>query len=246
MSAGSLCTRACDSFDVRVSGGNVAGILRRGTSASLVVGACLALTLAAAAGRLFVETNVESAPSEVDMQWGVKIPTRAGISLNATIFRPHLQKDPLPVVFTLTPYVGDSYTDRAVYFAQHGYVYALVDVRGRGNSCGTFEPFANDASDGYDIVEWLARQPWCSGKVAMWGGSYAGFDQWATLKEFPPHLSTIVPAAAAHPGVDFPAFKNIFSSYVVQWLTFTSGRTPNNKLFGESSFWIQKYRERYL
>jgi putative CocE/NonD family hydrolase len=80
----------------------------------------------------------------------------------------------------------------------------------------------------------------------MWGGSYAGFDQWATLKEFPPHLATIVPAAAAHPGVDFPAVKNIFPSYLIQWLTFTSGRTPNTRLFGESAFWIQKFRERYL
>ena len=57
----------------------------------------------------------------------------------------------------------------------------------------------------------------------MWGGSYAGYDQWATAKEMPPHLATIVPAAAAHPGVDFPFFKNVFSSYIIQWLTFTSG-----------------------
>src|SRR5690348_7737026 len=112
---------------------------------------------------------------EVDLQWGAKIPMRDGVSLNATIFRPHAQKESLPAVFTLTPYIGDGYTDRAVYFAQHGYVYALVDVRGRGNSGGTFEPFANDPHDGHDIVEWLAKQPWCNGKVAMWGGSYAGY-----------------------------------------------------------------------
>jgi len=122
------------------------------------------------------------AGANVDMQWGVKIPMRDGIALNATVYRPHGQKDPVPVIFTLTPYIGDSYLDRALYFAEHGYVYALVDVRGRGNSGGTFEPFANDARDGHDAVEWLARQPWCNGKVAMWGGSYAGFDQWATAK----------------------------------------------------------------
>src|SRR5580692_7507451 len=180
------------------------------------------------------------------MLWGVKIPMRDGVMLNATIFQPLGQKDPVPVIFTFTPYIGDSYTDRAMYFAQHGYVYALVDVRGRGNSGGAFEPFANDAKDGYDIVEWLAKQPYCNGKVTMWGGSYAGFDQWTTLKEFPPHLATIVPAAAAHPGVDFPAPHNVFVSYDVQWLTFTSGATPNVKLFGESGFWIDKFRERYL
>src|ERR1051326_4842863 len=126
-----------------------------------------------------------------DMIWALKIPMRDGVQLNATVYRPHAQKDPLPVVFTFTPYIGDSYQDRAEYFAQNGYVYALVDVRGRGNSGGNFEPFANDARDGYDVVEFLAKQPWSNGKVAMWGGSYAGFDQWATLKEFPPHLATI-------------------------------------------------------
>ncbi|MGC1482665.1 MAG: CocE/NonD family hydrolase [Candidatus Acidiferrum sp.] len=180
-----------------------------------------------------------------DMRWAVKIPMRDGVFLNATVFQPHGQKEMLPVVFTLTPYIGDSYTDRAMYFAQHGYVYALVDVRGRGNSGGAFEPFANDAKDGYDIVEWFAKQSYCNGKVTMWGGSYAGFDQWATLKEFPPHLATIVPAAAAHPGVDFPFQYNIFGPYDEQWLTFTSGATGNEKLFGDSSFWEAKTREYY-
>jgi hypothetical protein len=133
-----------------------------------------------------------------------------------------------------------------MYFARRGYAFALVDVRGRGNSGGEFEPFAHDARDGRDVVEWLAKQPWCDGQVAMWGGSYAGFDQWATLKEFPPHLATIVPAAAAHPGIDFPMQQNIFSSYLVRWLTFTAGRTPNNKLFADEPFWIDQYRKRYL
>lgn len=186
-----------------------------------------------------------AATASPDMRWGVKIPMRDGVSLNATLFQPHAQKEPLPVIFTLTPYIGDSYTDRAMYFAQHGYIYALVDVRGRGNSGGEFEPFANDAKDGYDIVEWLAKQSYCNGKVTMWGGSYAGFDQWATLKEFPPHLATIVPAAAAHPGVDFPFQYNIFGPYDEQWLTFTSGVTGNEKLFGDGSFWGAKSREYY-
>jgi hypothetical protein len=182
----------------------------------------------------------------VDLQWAVKIPVRDGVKLNATVFKPHAQKDPLPVIFTFTPYIGDSYTDRAVYFAKHGYVYALVDVRGRGNSGGEFEPFVNEGRDGYDVVEWLAKQPYCNGKVTMWGGSYAGFDQWTVLKEFPPHLATIVPAAAAHPGVDFPFGYNIFGPYVEQWLTFTSGVTSNASLFGNSGFWASKTREMYL
>jgi uncharacterized protein len=182
---------------------------------------------------------------EVDLLWGVKIPMRDGVKLNATIYKPEAMKDPLPVVFTLTPYIADSYHDRAMYFAEHSYVFALVDVRGRGNSEGQFEPFANEARDGADVVEWLARQHWSNGKVAMWGGSYAGFDQWATLKEFPPHLATIVPAAAAHAAVDFPFSENIFFTYDMQWLTFTSGVTPNEHLFGESSFWNSKFWDYY-
>ena len=109
----------------------------------------------------------------------------------------------------------------------------------------SFEPFANDAKDGYDIVEWLAKQSYCNGKVTMWGGSYAGFDQWTTLKEFPPHLATIVPAAAAHPGVDFPFEYNIFGPYDEQWLTFTSGVTGNENLFGDCIVLGSEAREYY-
>jgi putative CocE/NonD family hydrolase len=121
-----------------------------------------------------------------------------------------------------------------------------VDVRGRGNSGGEFEPFVNEGKDGYEVVEWLAKQPYCNGKVTMWGGSYAGFDQWTVLKEFPPHLATIVPAAAAHPGVDFPFQYNIFGPYDMQWLSFTSGVTSNANLFGNGAFWTAKAREMYM
>jgi len=120
--------------------------------------------------------------NDVDVLWGVKIPMRDGVKLSATIYKPTGQTDPLPVVFTLTPYNADTYHARAMYFARNGFVFALVDCRGRGNSGGQFEPFVNEGLDGYDIVEWLAGQPWSNGKVAMWGGSYAGSDQWSTLK----------------------------------------------------------------
>jgi len=210
---------------------------------TVTLGMALAMPWASA---MHAQQKLAADEPNVDMQWAVKIPARDGVKLNATVFTPHGQKQPLPVIFTFTPYIGDSYTDRAMYFAKHGYVYALVDVRGRGNSGGEFEPFVNEGRDGYDVVEWLAKQPYCNGKVTMWGGSYAGFDQWTVLKEFPPHLTTIVPAAAAHPGVDFPFQYNIFAPYDLQWLTFTSGATSNGSLFGSSSFWGSKAREMYM
>jgi uncharacterized protein len=210
---------------------------------AVAAGLALLILMGTALARAQQKPAADEPP--IDMQWAVKIPARDGVKLNATVFTPHGQKEPLPVIFTFTPYIGDSYMDRAVYFAKHGYVYALVDVRGRGNSGGEFEPFVNEGKDGYDVVEWLAKQPYCNGKVAMWGGSYAGFDQWTVLKEFPPHLATIVPAAAAHPGVDFPFQYNIFAPYDMQWLSFTSGVTSNANLFGNSAFWTAKGREMY-
>ncbi len=181
----------------------------------------------------------------VAFQWGVKIPLRDGVKLNATLYRPEQQKKPLPCVFTLTPYISATYHDRGMYFAGHGYVYLTVDVRGRGNSEGEFTPLLQEAKDGHDVVEWLARQSWCEGKVAMWGGSYAGYDQWATAKEFPPHLATIVPVASPYAGVDFPRRNNIAYPYDVQWLTFTSGRALQEKIFGDNAFWAAKFEELY-
>jgi uncharacterized protein len=187
-------------------------------------------------------------PSDYDLRWGVKIPMRDKAELNATLYLPKTPDGSLPrtpVIFTLTPYISDTYHARGAYFASHGYTFALVDVRGRGNSGGEFEPFANEPRDGHDVVEWLAKQPFCDGKVAMWGGSYAGFDQWATAKEFPPHLATIVPAAAAHPGLDYPSYNNIGMTYDVQWFTLTSGHTAQDNLFGDQKFWRTKFLDAY-
>jgi len=193
-------------------------------------------------------TPTPPAATEYDIRWGVKIPLRDKVELNATLYFPKTpdgSAPKTPVVFTLTPYISDSYHARAAYFASHGYVFALVDVRGRGNSAGEFEPFAQEARDGHDVVEWLAQQPFCDGKVAMWGGSYAGFDQWATAKEFPPHLATIVPAAAAHPPLDYPSLDNVGETYDVQWFTFTSGKASQQNLFGDSKFWRAKFLDAY-
>lgn len=173
---------------------------------------------------------------------------RDKVELNATLYLPKTpdgSSSKTPVIFTLTPYISDSYHARGAYFASHGYAFALVDVRGRGNSGGEFEPFVNDPRDGHDLVEWFAKQPYCDGKVAMWGGSYAGFDQWATAKEFPPHLATIVPAAAAHPGLDYPSTQNVGLTYDMQWYTFTSGRTGQQNLFGDQKFWRMKFLDAY-
>ena len=125
----------------------------------------VAITLALCAFNTAAQSPATNPKSEtgVELIWGAKIPLRDGVKLNATILKPKQMTERLPVIFTLTPYIADSYQDRALYFAKNGYVFALVDVRGRGNSEGKFEPFANEARDGHDVVEWLARQSWSNG-----------------------------------------------------------------------------------
>jgi uncharacterized protein len=181
----------------------------------------------------------------VGIQWGGKIPLRDGVLLNATVYLPEQQHAPRPCVVTLTPYIADTYHERGMYFAAHGWLFASVDVRGRGSSEGTFRPFIQEAQDGYDVVEWLAAQKYCDGRVAMWGGSYAGFAQWATAKECPPHLRTIVPTAGASAGIDFPMRNNIRSPYLIQWIALTRGRSSQARAFADQALWSRLFRAWY-
>jgi putative CocE/NonD family hydrolase len=177
------------------------------------------------------------------MQLGVRVLLRDGTHLSAILYRPANPQSPTPAIFTLTPYIAQVHHDQGVFFAANGYPYLTVNVRGRGDSEGTFEADGSEeARDAYDITEWLARQPFCNGKVTMWGGSYSGYVQWAAAKEFPPHLATIVPVASPFRGVDSPMRNNIFATYRIQWLTYLSGRAAHDKVFADQVFWRQQFR----
>lgn len=217
---------------------------QRSTLTSISGLSCVvALTLATVASASDLEREAER--HAVDWTWGLSIPLRDGVSLGATRYLPRDQKAPAPCVFELTPYIGDTYHERGMYFASHGYPFLIVDVRGRGNSGGSFHPMIQEAKDGYDVVEWVARQPYCNGKVAMWGGSYAGYDQWAVAKTSPPHLATIVPAAAAFPGVEIPGRSMILDTYWIQWLTYVSGHALQASMFADQKFWQSRYLDFY-
>ena len=85
------------------------------------------------------------------LRCGVRVPLRDGIHLDATIYIPTSQDAPAPCVFTLTPYMSDVYHERGVYFATRGLPFAIVDVRGRGNSEGTFQQMIQEASP---MINW--------------------------------------------------------------------------------------------
>jgi putative CocE/NonD family hydrolase len=175
-------------------------------------------------------------------RFDVWIPLRDGTRLHAARYDALEASGPGPCLVTLTPYTADGNHRPARYLAERGYTAIVVETRGRGDSGGEFRPF-DEAEDGHDIVEWLARQPYCDGQVGMFGGSYAGYAQWATAKTRPPHLATIVPAASAAPGIDLPMRNNISLPYAARWLTLTSGRTQHGGAFGDSPMWTATFRE---
>src|SRR5580658_2177675 len=180
--------------------------------------------------------------AKVEVHWGVEIPLRDGITLSAALYKPTNQPSPAPCALTITPYTTDSVHERGMYFASKGIPFFIVDARGRGNSGGTFRPFIHESQDGHDVVEWLAAQPYCNGKVAMCGGSYNGYNQWATAKALPPHLVTIIPAAAPYLGVDCPMRNNIFVPYCIQWLAYVAGHAAQSKMFADRTLWSEFYR----
>jgi putative CocE/NonD family hydrolase len=80
------------------------------------------------------------------------------------------------------------------YFVSRGYVHLIADARGTGFSDGGFRLFSRkDQEDGYDLVEWIARQPWCSGNVGMLGMSSFAMIQYLVAALNPPHLKAIFP-----------------------------------------------------
>lgn len=173
------------------------------------------------------------------------IPMRDGVDLAATIWRPADQQKPLPVVLVMTPYISDETQQRAVKFAENGYVYVSVDVRGRGTSQGKFTPLYGNGPDGADVIAWLAKQPWSDGRIVTRGGSYRGMGQWQILAEHPAHLAAAVPTAPVYPGWDFPQPKGIFVSYMAQWLALTSGQTGQDNLFGDGMYWQSRFVDAY-
>ena len=131
---------------------------------------------------------------------------RDGITLSADIWLP-LPEGRYPVILMRTPYLKTMallrFPELGRYFASRGYVLAVQDVRGRGDSDGEFGFLPDDNQDGYDTVEWLARQSWSGGRVGMMGVSYLGSVQWMAARSGAPSLVGMVPTASGGFGAAF-------------------------------------------
>ena len=162
------------------------------TKTSITV-ALIALIISGAASAQ-VEAPFDVVLAERDFM----MPMRDGVRLATDIYRPtdggEIVSDPLPVLLQRTPYdkTGDRIVEAAEFFARHGYVVILQDLRGRYQSEGEFTKYIGEGQDGYDAIEFIAELDFTDGKIGMWGTSYGAHVQANAAKLRPPHLQTIV------------------------------------------------------
>lgn len=169
----------------------------------------------------------------VKVDRNVRIAMRDGTHLAADLYRPDAEGR-FPIILSRTPYDRRLIEPQAEYYARRGYVFAAQDCRGRFASEGAWEPFVNEKADGYDTIEWLARQSWSSGKVGMIGGSYLGWVQWLATTQKPPHLATIIPnVAPPEPFYNIPYEHGVFFLFGAIWWADIVESTAGADLAGQ-------------
>lgn len=163
----------------------------------------------------------------------VAVVARDGTVLRADVYRP-ADAGRYPVLLGRTCY-GKATWGRWIEperTAAEGWVVVINDMRGGFASDGEFNPFFHDATDGYDVVEWCAAQPWSNGRVGMFGSSAPGFMQLLAASERPPHLVAIAPmqtwtshgrGCVYDPG-------GAFMLFTAQWATLVAAIDPERRL----------------
>ncbi|WP_225889338.1 CocE/NonD family hydrolase [Halomicronema hongdechloris] len=131
----------------------------------------------------------------------MSLQTSDGCRLDADVYYP-LAAGPFPVLLMRQPY-GRAIASTVVYghpswYAGHGYIVVIQDVRGRGTSTGDFRLFAHEGRDGLETVEWAANLPQSNGRVGMYGFSYQGMTQLYAAAARPPALKALAPAMVGY------------------------------------------------
>lgn len=156
----------------------------------------------------------------------VRLAMRDGVHLDTNVWLPIAARTGMrvPAILLRTPYKESVMGFRrlgVLRYVEAGYAVVIQQIRGIGESEGRFLFSApSERTDGYDTVEWIAGEPWCTGAVGMDGSSYAAITQIVAAAERPPHLRCIVPAV---PSVDFfrevPYSGGIFCrQHTINWL----------------------------
>lgn len=140
-------------------------------------------------------------PADLLLSRDLAIPLRDGTVLRGDLYLP-AAPGPWPCLLQRTPYIKDFNPGIWVVLdplkaVAAGFAVLIQDVRGRGRSEGDFTPFANEADDGAETIDWVASQPWCDGRVAMYGSSYMAASQWQAAVAAPAALRAIAPFQAS-------------------------------------------------
>lgn len=160
------------------------------------------------------------AKHDVERRTDVSMPMRDGVALRADILLPSAEGR-FPALVYRTPY-GKQFALKEyktfVKAVARGYAVIVQDVRGRYASDGEFVAYQNEGRDGYDTIEWVARQSWCDGSVGTFGLSYPGAVQWLAAVENPPHLKAMAPAMTFSTPRNFFYSGGVFDGSWLDWI----------------------------
>ena len=183
------------------------------------------------------------------------IPLGSGERLAARLWLPEgARENPVPALLELLPYrKGDlmrgSDETYHPYFAGHGYASIRVDIRGSGDSFGVMrdEYEVQEQDDALEIIAWLARQHWCSGRVGMLGISWSGFNSLQVAARRPPALHAIITACSTDDRYtdDMHYMGGCLLNDNLDWATVFLSRLPmpgDPRIMGEG--WRDNWRRR--
>lgn len=175
----------------------------------------------------------------------VLVKTPDGATLSAIVVRKRGDKQKRPAAFQFSIYADEKWnTIEAMYAASRGYVGVIGYTRGKAKSPDEIVPWEHDGKDANALIDWISKQSWSDGRVAMYGGSYLGFTQWAAAKYMHPALKTIVPYAAAHPFTGLPVENNIFITANYQWaFHVTNNKAMDHSVYEDPNYWQNVYTE---
>ena len=168
----------------------------------------------------YARTSPRQSSKEVAHRTDVSVPMRDGVVLRADILLPSAEGK-FPALIYRTPYGKHFALKEYKTFEKavaRGYAVVVQDVRGRYASDGEFVAYQNEGRDGYDTIEWAAKQPWCDGNVGTFGLSYPGAVQWLAAVENPPHLKAMVPAMTFSSPRNFFYSGGVFDGSWLEWI----------------------------
>jgi predicted acyl esterase len=215
-------------------------------------------------------------PEGAMLDENVYVKMRDGIRLCVDVYKP-ARTGRYPVLLSLSPYSKDIQqqppqwshaieSGATGFYVSHGYIHVIAQGRGCGRSQGEWRWFDDkERTDGYDLIEWIAQQPWCDGNVGMIGDSYWSWSQYFAAAAQPPHLRCICQCDgttdlyrdAVYPGGIFNAgFINQWIGYhtaMAAWPGAVEGKEPPMNLHWEivnrptdSTWWQERSARTYL